>query len=74
MANWDDEVIDGFPRAVLLEGIERWKKTGYGIDLNQLAFRHYGNDRCPCHVCAGTPIAGTLPPPQYRSYVGQLAR
>lgn len=32
-------------------GIERWKATGWGVDPNQLAFRHYDNGRCECMSC-----------------------
>jgi hypothetical protein len=46
-------------RQHLLEGIDRWKATGYGVDPNQIAFRHYPDDpNCLCHECADTPIEG----------------
>lgn len=54
-------------------GIERWKASGYGIDPNQLAFRHYPDDPdCRCHECADTPIEGYNfhgLPPQYAPVV-----
>jgi hypothetical protein len=44
-------------------GIARWKATGYGIDPNQPALRHYPNtnNTCHCHWCAGTTITTTEP-------------
>jgi hypothetical protein len=33
------------------KGIEAWKKTGHGIDPNQIGFRHYDDGDCECLIC-----------------------
>jgi hypothetical protein len=55
----------------LREQMERWERTGYGIDPNQKGFRHYPLEwypnrswDCHCYQCSGTPIYATTPPPE----------
>ena len=44
-------------RQELIDGVLQWTQTGYGIDPNQIAMRHYpGEEDCKCFKCAGTPI------------------
>lgn len=39
-------------RPRFIELIDRWKETGYGIDPNQIVFRHYrDNNNCECMTC-----------------------
>jgi len=47
----------------LLAGIARWRETGYGIDPNQAALRHYDRGECECMTCRPglLPIVETWP-------------
>ena len=50
-------------RQELIDGVQEWMKTGYGIDPNQIAMRHYpGDAKCECFKCAGTPVIKTKAP------------
>ena len=52
-------------RQELIEGVEQWMATGYGIDPNQIALRHDPADKdCQCFQCADTPIITTKAPYQ----------
>ena len=50
-------------RQELIDGVTEWMKTGYGIDPNQAAMRHYPEDEdCQCFKCAGTRVITTKAP------------
>lgn len=60
-------------RVYIQSQIDRWMCTGYGIDPNQLAFRHYPDDEhCGCHQCAGTPIETRYAPSAYYGQINRL--
>lgn len=50
-------------RETLIAGVKQWQETGFGIDPNQVALRHYPGDKdCQCFQCADTPIITTKAP------------
>lgn len=50
-------------RETLIAGVKQWQETGFGIDPNQIAMRHYPEDEdCQCFKCAGTRVITTKAP------------